>query len=210
VRDKISEISAFLKGEITMASAGSTLKPYNALNGREVMEIILNEMRRQLEADTRFTQHQTYPLISWSWKLAVNVYPNEPNKWEASVGPKTIGDPEASHELAEVQIDLGTSRDVTAPAGQTADSARRDGGIAVPSPRQVKGPGGNRMVVDAPDIKPTEAPRATVTSAEKTNVEKGGKVFARSVTARTPAAPEGVSVPDAERTEHILEKEGSE
>jgi hypothetical protein len=202
-----------------MASAGSTLKPYNALNGREVMEIILSEMRRQLEADTRFTQHNTYPLVSWQWKLAVNVYPNEPNKWEASVGPKTIGDPEAANDpnLAEVQIDLGTSRDVTAPAGETADSARRDGGIAVPSPRQIKGPGGNRMVVDAPDIKPAEAPRASVTSAEKTNVEKGGKVFAKSVTQKTAAAPEGLEVggpagsaPDETRAQQIIDYESKE
>ena len=201
-----------------MSAVGPTLKSFNALNGREVMEIILSEMRRQMEADTRFNQNQAYPLVSWEWKLAMNVYPNDPPKWEKSVGPKVIGDPEAAHDpsLAEVQIDLGTSRDVTAPAGQTADAARRDAGIAVPSPRTVKGPGGNRMVVDAPEIKPTEPPRASVTPAESKNVEKGGKVFARSVTARTPAAPEGMapdapsgSAPDIERTQQILEKEGS-
>ena len=199
-----------------MSSSGPTLKPYNALSGKEVKEIILSEMRRQLDADTRFSQHQTFPLVSWTWKLAINVYPNEPSHFEAHVGPKTIGDPEVAGDpnLAEVQIDLGASRDVTAPAGETADSARRDGGIAVPTPRTVKGPGGNRIVVDAPEIKPTEAPRASVTPEPTKNVEKGGKVFARSVTARTAAAPDGVGVdapqgsaPDAERAEKIAEKE---
>jgi hypothetical protein len=200
-----------------MASSGPTLKPYNALSGAEIKEIILSEMRRQLEADDRFRQHVTYPLVSWSWKLAVNVYPNEPANFQVAVGPKTMGDPDAAHDHAEVQIDLGTSRDVTAPAGQTADSARRDAGIAVPSPRTVKGPGNNRMVVDAPEIKPTEPPRATVTASETKDVPKGGKVFARSVTARTPAAPEGLQVdapsgsaPDEARTQQILEKDGGE
>jgi hypothetical protein len=202
-----------------MASVGPTLKPYNALNGREVMEIILSQIRRNLEADTRFSQHQTYPLISWRGKVAFNVYPNEPNKFDVDLGGGTLGDPKAAEDpnLKEAQVDIEIGSDVTAPAGQTADSARRDAGIAVPTPRTVKGPGGNRMVVDAPDLKPTEPPRATVTQADSKNVPSGGKVFARSVTQRTAAAPEGVAVDgpsgtpvDAERAQQILEKESEE
>jgi hypothetical protein len=197
-----------------MGTTGPTLKPYNALNGREIMEIILSEMRRQLEADYRFKQNLTYPLVSWEWKLAMNVYPNEPSSLEAKIGPKTIGDPNAAETIAEVQIDLGNSRDVTAPAGQTADGARRDAGIAVPSPRTVKGPGGNRMVVDAPEIKPTEPPAVSTQKQESKDVQKSGRVFARSVTSRTAAAPDGVGVdppqgsaPDVERVQEIMEKE---
>jgi hypothetical protein len=183
------------------------------------MEILLKELRRQLEADTRFSQHNTFPLVSWEWKCAINVYPNEPGKFEVHVGLKNITasgvDPEeVKNYIPEVQIDLGDHREVTAPAGETADAARRDVGIPVPTPRSVKGPGGNRMVVDAPDIKPTEAPQATVTSGKTANVDKGGKVFARSVTARTNAAPEGLAVdgpqgsmPDAERVQQIREEE---
>jgi hypothetical protein len=205
-----------------MASSGPTLRAYNALNGREVIEILLTELRRQLEADTRFSQHQTFPLVAWEWKCAINQYPNEPAKFEVHVGPRNITAAGVNVEevvtdpsLAEVQIDFGDHREVTAPAGETADHARRDAKLPVPTPRTVKGPGGNRMVVDAPEIKPTEQPQATVTPAEQTtNVNKGGKVFARSVTARTAANPEGVvvdaphgSAPDAARVEQIIEKE---
>lgn len=197
-----------------MSSVGPTLKAFNGLNGRELAKILVVELERALNADTRFSQHLTYPLVSWQWKISIKAYPNEPPEFQVEIGPKSIGYPEAANSLAEVEINLGASREVTAPVGETADSARRDAGIPVPSPRTVKGPGGNRMVVDAPDIKPTEVPRPTVTADETKNVGKGGKVFARSVTAKTAAAPEGIeaggpagSAPDEERVRQILEKE---
>jgi hypothetical protein len=201
-----------------MGTAAPTIRPYNALNGIEIREIILSEIKRQLENDFRFRQNVAYPLISWSWKLAVNAYPLDPPQFEVNVADKVITAPGAEGFLPEgavVEIDIGSSRDVTAPAGETADAARRSANISVPTPRSVKGPGGQRMVVDAPAIDLKGVPTEVSASAAQTNVPKGAGVFGRSVTARTKAAPDGAEVapaagskPDEARAQQIADLEG--
>jgi hypothetical protein len=99
------------------------------------------------------------------------------------------------------QIDLSGHREVAAPqAGQTADAARRSEGIAVLSPKRVPGPADSRMTIEAPIA--ASPPATTITLGteavkEKANVEKGGRVFGRSVTQKTRAAEDGVAVPEA-------------
>jgi hypothetical protein len=184
------------------------LRPFNALSGQEVKKRILTEIERQLDADYRFRVNVTYPLISWRWKLAATVYPGEPANWEVNVGPvntRHAESPMPDADAPTVEIDLGGGSDVSGPSGGgiTADAARRDAGIAVPSPRRVAGPDQSRVTVDAPVITPQVAASALGFEQEKksdTNVEKGGRVFARSVTAKTRAAQEGVEVAPAAGT----------
>lgn len=197
------------------------VRPFNALNGLEWKKIILKEIERNLDNDFHFRQHVAYPLISWQWKMAVNVYPGEPANFEVSIGPKEMRAPGMEDFVPEddpVQVDIVAQRDVTAPAGESADSVRRDAGLPVPSPRAVKGPGNQRMVVDAPPIGPGSAatsPAMPETPAQS-NTERGGRVFGKSVTAKTKAAPDGVEVqpaagtkPGIEETQEILERESN-
>jgi hypothetical protein len=197
------------------------VRPFNALNGLELKKILLKEIERHLDNDFHFRQNVAYPLISWQWKLACNVYPGEPPTWDASIGPKEIRASGAEGFVPEtdpVQVDIGATRDVSAPAGETADSVRRESDIPVPAPRAVRGPGNQRMVVDAPAVGPgvnaTSAPEPSAPA--QANADKGGRIFGRSVTARTKAAPDGVEVlpaagtkPGIEETQEILEREAN-
>ncbi|HXP82590.1 MAG TPA: hypothetical protein VN976_22010 [Verrucomicrobiae bacterium] len=197
-----------------------TLRPFNALNGLELKKIILKEIENYLDNDFHFRQSAAYPLISWGWKAAFNMYPNEPGHFEVSIGPKEIRAPgyEGTPEADPVQVDIGATRDVTAPAGQSADSARRDANLPIPATRVVKGPGGQRMVVDAPSIGPGAAAVSSAGEepAVQTNADKAGHIFARSATVKTKAAPDGVEVlpaagtkPGIEETQQILEREAN-
>jgi len=60
-----------------MATPSTVARPFNALSGTEIKKIILNEIERNMEADYRFKNHLTYPMVSWRWVLAAKVYPSE-------------------------------------------------------------------------------------------------------------------------------------
>lgn len=210
-----------------------TIRPFNALTGAEAKKMILTEIERQLDADYRFRANITYPVIAWRWKLAATVYPGEPANWEVNVGPKVqqavaTADkdrpPMPGEDAPSVEIDMTGGRDVgagTSIGGLTADGARREAGMPVPTPRRVVGPEGSRMTVDAPVLSTGVAVtvgESTEEKAAQTNVDKGGRVFARSVTAKTAAAPAGVEVNpaagaspthSAEDIQTILEKEAA-
>jgi hypothetical protein len=198
------------------------VRPFNALSGLELKKIIIKEIERHLDNDFHFRQNVAYPLISWSWKLAANVYPGEPPNFEVNIADKQIrasGNEEFVPQSDPVQVDLGSTRDVTAPAGESADSVRRESGIPVPAPRTVKGPGGQRMVVDAPPVGPGTAPvsPAPAEVTAQANAERGGRIFGRSVTVKTAAAPEGVEVlpasgtkPGIAEVQEILQREANE
>jgi hypothetical protein len=180
-------------------------------------KIILTNIKNNLDNDHRFRKNVAYPQFSFRWKIAIDVYPSEPPQFAVEGSIQTVKAPGAmipeGTPIVEIDIEGGTT--VAAPiAGSTADAARREAGIPVPSPRSVKGPGGSRITVDAPNVDHSSAPKPP-DSEEKANVEKGGKVFARSVTQRTKAAPEGVdalpqagSKPTMEDVQKIIEKEG--
>lgn len=203
------------------SNAAPTFRPFNALNGLELKKILLKEIERHLDNDFHFRQNVAYPLISWAWKLSANVYPGEPPNFEVNIADKQIRAAGAEAFVPQddpVQVDIGASRDVTAPAGESVDSVRREANLPVPSPRAVRGPGGQRMVVDAPPVGPGAAPVASAESGApvQTNADRGGRVFARSVMAKTKAAPEGVEVlpaagtkPGIEETQEILERESN-
>ena len=53
---------------------------FNALNGREVMEIILRKVRENFEADNRFRQCTTYPNLKYSFSLKMNYEPGAQTK----------------------------------------------------------------------------------------------------------------------------------
>ena len=209
-----------------------TLRPFNALNGTEVKKAILKEIERHLDNDFRFRANVAYPLISWRWKLAANIYPGEPANWDVNVGPVTqLAPPNEDGKRPPmpqdgdpvVEVDLQGGSTVGAGSqlgGQTPDALRRDAGLPLPSPRRVVGPGDSRVTVDAPldTGKASAAQTADLEPVSVTNENRGGRVFARSVTARTKAAPTGAEVApaagsspthSAEDIQKILENEAS-
>jgi hypothetical protein len=196
------------------------VRPFHALAGDEVAKIILEDIKRNLENDFRFKRNLTYPQVAFRWKIAIDAYPTEPSQFSVESDVKVLKAPgltELPQDAVSVEINLEGEKTVAAPiSGATADAARREAGIAVPAPRSVKGPGGQRVIVDAPQVDHTALGRPSVSSGEA-NVEKGGKVFARSVVQRTKAAPEGTEVlpqagvrPTVEDVQEILDRDNKE
>jgi hypothetical protein len=184
-----------------------TIRPFNSLNGQEAKKMILTEIERQLDADYRFRVNVTYPVIAWRWKLAATVYPGEPANWDVNVGPvvnQAVATgtkdrpPMPTEDDPKIEIELNGGRDVgagTALGGQTADGARREAGLPVPTPQRVSGPADSKMTVDSPVLPSgVSVEVARPEQRSQTDIEKGGRVFGRSVTAKTAASPDGVEV----------------
>src|SRR5260221_4092284 len=110
-------------------SASTVSRPFNALSGKEILEIIVMEIRRNLEADYRFKNHLTYPMVSWRWVLAAKVYPSEAPDIRVELD-KTMRSPGVPATftgfdgIEPVEIEVSSERTVAAPAaGETADNA---------------------------------------------------------------------------------------
>jgi len=213
-----------------MGTPSTVARPFSALSGTEIKKIILSEIERNLEADYRFKNHLTYPLVSWHWVLAAKFYPSEQSEVHVELEKtlKSPGVPTPAVDDPHIKIEISSERIVAAPtAGETADSARRSAGLEVPSPRIVKGPDHTKIIVDAPDIpiagqneppKPVEVTESAV--ARTVNRAREPKSIpmapARSVAVRTRANPQGVEVapaagspPDEARQEEIAAREAT-
>jgi hypothetical protein len=71
---------------------------FNALNGKEAKQAILNEVSRALDNDSEFREHLTFPRVSWNWRLEMNIYPRTPSEKIVevvgeAVQMKTVPDP---------------------------------------------------------------------------------------------------------------------
>ena len=205
---------------MTTVPALQSDRPFNALNGLEIKKSILNQISRQLDADTRFSHHLTYPRISWAWKLAIDIFPNDTDKKFESQTDGTILPPKPRQEdftgVEPERVILEDHVTVAAPvAGITADQQRRDAGIPVPVLKRVEGPGGEKISVEEPpgvlmkkaDLFNVEAPKIPVPDRNeimdegprtRSNVAGSKGVLAKSVTLKTRAAPKGVEVPPAQ------------
>jgi hypothetical protein len=105
---------------------------FNALNGLEVPEVILNEVRRAFEQYPDFAQHITFPRVSWKWRLEMEVYPREPALIRIeSEGQSGLAEfaPEPGEKARRICF-VG-EREVTAP-----DQVRDEEGLAVSQPRR--------------------------------------------------------------------------
>jgi hypothetical protein len=211
-----------------MATPSTVARPFSALSGLEIKKIILNEIERSLDADCRFKNHLTYPMVSWKWVLAAKVHPSEQPDIRVDLEKtvKSPGVPAPSPDDYNFEIMVDSERTVAAPsAGETADSARRDAGLEVPAPRIVRGPSNTKLVVDAPSLplpsqseptKPAEVEKSSTARIINRARESGTTPAApaRSVAIRTRANPTGVEVspaagsaPDAERQAEIAARE---
>jgi len=53
---------------------------FNPINGAEAKQIILNEVARALENDSELKAHISFPRLTMSWVLTMNIYPRTPNE----------------------------------------------------------------------------------------------------------------------------------
>jgi hypothetical protein len=213
-----------------MATPSTISRPFSALSGLEIKKIILNEIERHLDADYRFKNHLTYPMVSWKWMLAAKVYPSDQSdiRVEIEKTVKAPGSEPLPSDYPGVELTITEERTVAAPtAGETADAARRDAGLQVPAPRLVSGIGNSKVVVDAPDLplgeqnKPAKVAEVTesVTARVVNRARDTGTTPAapaRSVSIKTRANPHGAEVapaagsaPDARREAEIAEREAA-
>lgn len=111
---------------------------FNAVNGTELKAIILAEIKRMLDEDSRFATHLTYPVFSFAFHIKLARYPGEPRELEVEGRYRRVttediptGEPE--------QLDLKGSLAVDAPAegGLAPDEARERAGLPVTVPTRV-------------------------------------------------------------------------
>lgn len=196
-------------------------RPFIPLSGEEVKKAIINEVQRQLDADYRFKQHLTYPMVAWRWELALKMEPSDGPDTHV-VLEKTVkapGAPMIPFSGFAKEFKLSSDRVVAAPiAGDTADQVRRETNQQVPQPRTVRGPAGSKITVDAPELPGSgKAPKAAESrEGGAARVISHSKETARSVTVRTRAHPTGHMpqpqagvAPDAERQAQIDARENA-
>ncbi|MGE0377240.1 MAG: hypothetical protein AB7Q45_17660 [Planctomycetaceae bacterium] len=71
-------------------------RPFNPLNGEELKVAILNEIKRHLDADTRFRQHLAYPQVAFSVGINIATFPADASPGQIAVqsviGPTPEGE----------------------------------------------------------------------------------------------------------------------
>ena len=111
---------------------------FNALNGQELKDLILADIRKELDADPRIESHLTFPVVEWTWELKIDAYPvAEPHmeiEAKGSVGTEEAVEKARKAQTAEKIIVKGTRK--VSPEGQAPDEARAEVGlpISVPTP----------------------------------------------------------------------------
>ncbi len=117
---------------------------FNSLNGEELIEVILNDIRQALELTGEFKQHQGFPLVRVRFNVSVNSYPKQTLEEEPKIKtqgevvlPKGEETPtiEATTVVAEVRDDKVID---------TPDLARRKAKI----PIKVPAVGANKRIED--------------------------------------------------------------
>jgi len=112
-----------------------TPQPFNALNGIEAMNVILNQIKAKLLSTGEFRPHITMPWIQLDWKVSLTVHPlqakDEPPgivvEDTAYVGNVDLTNPETvTHELSNREII------------DTPDKTRIENGLVPKVPTPVK------------------------------------------------------------------------
>ncbi len=119
---------------------------FNALNGKEAKQAIINEVIRALDADSEFKEHLTFPRVSWKWRLEMMIYPRTPEEKVVEVEGEAIqmtrsADGTLQPVVAEAESHVrevlqSTPRQVVAPdavreAEQLETVAAQPGGVRV-------------------------------------------------------------------------------
>lgn len=76
-------------------------RPYFALNGLEIVDVVISELKKSMLTSGNFPVNKTFPEVSWKWSIEFEVYPSEPKfmhhkhegrefKDEPRIGPNKV------------------------------------------------------------------------------------------------------------------------
>ena len=124
-------------------------KPFSALTGDEIREIVLKQISEKMESDTSFAPHLTYPVVEWEWTLSLRSYPARDDK---GIHLQTEGRAESTGTLPPLAEDPLTSELTEGHKTDVPDETREEFGIPVTTP--ARNPQGR--FVDRAEEKPEE------------------------------------------------------
>lgn len=159
------------------------MRVFNALNGTEVKEIILAEIRKAMEGDEQFQKHLTYPKVIWEWKLRVEAHPSQPSEFSQEAQGEVAVRP-AEPEVVVFQGHRTVTKSTAEPEAEAPDEARTAAGLPVPTPVKTSG-GWAEQPVMAPNGDPPPAGTSAFTAALRKRIAGGS-----GLPGPTPAAKE--------------------
>src|SRR6266849_3776829 len=95
----------------------SIKRVFTALNGRELSEMVLHDLKAQMESDMDFGEAVTYPIVEYVAEIHIRAYPWRTEKgvtkrFEGELNPaglerdhEAVGDPVAQEAKVEENID---------------------------------------------------------------------------------------------------------
>jgi len=131
------------------------VRPYNALNGLELKQVILKQIETHLDATGEFMAGVTFPCVDISWNVSLKVYPKENPHIEAhgEISEKVEGFNPRNRkpvelELAQNTLGIGAQvvgdpakENVELRPGVSPDTMRTEAGLPVLKPELTKAAG---------------------------------------------------------------------
>lgn len=126
---------------------------FNAANGIELKEIVLNQIKNEMTGNRHLKRHLTYPRFKFKWTLEIEAYPLDPPNFEMGTEGEVVaqvaeesdtdGKNRTPYEVKEGESPVGmkfsgemnpdanlrTGEGITTPP----DKAREDAGLQVPT-----------------------------------------------------------------------------
>jgi hypothetical protein len=124
---------------------------FQAIDGTELRKIILAEIDRAMEQDSKFKRHLTYPVFSFAYNIVISAYPMEPAEFKVAGKYKRVSaGAEIPTDVEPESIKVAGELNVDAPAegGLAPDEARERAGLAVPTPTRAQVGKGAQVTVD--------------------------------------------------------------
>ena len=141
------------------ASTAPVRRVFNAINGAELLKIILKEFQEQGELHDEFNESITFPIVEWEGELRMRAYPRTPSEFTVKLGgeivhfEKTDDGEKPAFKQAELErpIEVELKIENIVDNENPADKVREDNGLPVSMPEPV---GPRKTVVDKPRIRP--------------------------------------------------------
>lgn len=148
---------------------------FNALNGRELAEIILAQVKAELHANYHMKQHLTYPRVKFKWNLTVEAYPLDPPEFVLSTEGEVIA------QVGEESDEGGKNREPYVPPKDAKPevvnlSGEQDEGANVSTGDGITPPDKVRTEAKLPVSRVADGPKGVLVEkpvARSTEIRKG-------------------------------------
>lgn len=127
----------------------SIKRVFTAVNGKELVDMILLDLKAKLLQDMDFEEAVTFPVVEYDCTLAIRAYPWRTEKWVDKSKSGRIGDEPAEHlgEPITAEVTAQEIIDKENPPDRARES--RDMPVMIPG----KSPTGGKYYVDRPQRK---------------------------------------------------------